>query len=116
MLSELRKRYDRIFIDTPPVAIVSDAMIVMPLVDGWLYSIYFNKVRRKTAEFSVRRMLDVNIPGLGAVLNGLTGGVGGYYYSHYYDKSYSKYYITRTEESVGDGGKIVDIPTSRRRK
>jgi capsular exopolysaccharide synthesis family protein len=115
MVSDLRKRYDRIFIDTPPVAIVSDAFIVLPLVDGWLYSIYFNKVRRKTAEFNAKRMLDVNVPNLGAVLNGLTGGVGGYYYSHYYDKSYSKYYITRSEELNGDGGKIVEIPTKRRR-
>ena len=59
-------------------------------------------------------MLDVNIPNLGAVLNGLTGGVGGYYYSHYYDKSYSKYYITRSEEQTGEGGKIVEPPPKRR--
>ena len=96
MVSELRKRYDRVFIDTPPVAIVSDALIIMPLVDGWLYSIYFNKVRRKVAEFAVKRLLDVNVPSFGAVLNGLTGGVGGYYYSHYYDKSYKNYYVTKT--------------------
>jgi len=115
MISDLRKRYDRIFIDTPPVAIVSDALIVMPLVDGWLYSIYFNKVRRKTAEFCAKRLLEVNIPTLGAVLNGLTGGVGGYYYSHYYDKSYEKYYVTKSEELNGDGGKIVEVPAKKRR-
>jgi len=115
MISDLRKRYDRIFIDTPPVAIVSDALIVMPLVDGWLYSIYFNKVRRKTAEFCAKRLLDVNVPNLGAVLNGLTGGIGGYYYSHYYDKSYEKYYVTKAEELNGDGGKIVEVPAIKRR-
>jgi len=116
MLSDLRKRYDRVFVDTPPVAIVSDALIVMPLVDGWLYSIYFNKVRRKTAEFCAKRLLDVNVPNLGAVLNGLTGGVGGYYYSHYYDKSYEKYYVTKAEELTGDGGKIVETPGKKRKK
>ncbi len=108
MISELRKRYDRIFIDTPPVAIVSDALIVMPLVDGWLYSIYFNKVRRKAAEFCAKRMLAINVPSFGAVLNGLTGGVGGYYYSHYYSKSYKDYYVTRAEEINGSGAKIAE--------
>jgi capsular exopolysaccharide synthesis family protein len=115
MISELRKRYDRIFIDTPPVAIVSDAFIVMPLVDGWLYSIYFNKVRRKAAEYCAKRMLSINIPSFGAVLNGLTGGVGGYYYSHYYAKSYKDYYVTRAEEINGAGAKITE-PGQKRRK
>ena len=112
MISELRKRYDRIFIDTPPVAIVGDALILLPLVDGWLYSIYFNKVRRKAAEYSMKRLLDVNVPSFGAVLNGLTGGIGGYYYSHYYaayyDKSYKNYYVTAAEEGNGDGVKISE--------
>ena len=108
MISELKKRYDRVFIDTPPVAIVSDATIVLPHVDGWLYSIYFNKVRRKAAEFAVKRLLDVNVPNFGAILNGLTGGIGGYYYSHYYDKSYKNYYVTKAEEFGGAGVKIAE--------
>lgn len=113
MISELKKRYDRVFIDTPPVAVVSDALIVMPLVDGWLFSIYFNKVRRKAAEYSAKRMLEVNVPSFGAVLNGLTGGVGGYYYSHYYAKSYKDYYVTRTEETNGPGAKIAEQTRNR---
>jgi succinoglycan biosynthesis transport protein ExoP len=112
MITELRRRYDRIFIDTPPVGIVTDSLIVLPLVDGWIYSIYFNKVRRKAAEVAVKRMLEVNVPGFGAVLNGLTGALGGYYYSHYYDKSYKEYYVTRAEELGGSGAKIAE-PTQR---
>jgi capsular exopolysaccharide synthesis family protein len=108
MLSELKKRYDRVFIDTPPVAVVSDALIVMPLVDGWLFSIYFNKVRRKAAEFCAKRMMEVNVPCFGAVLNGLTGGAGGYYYSHYYAKAYKDYYVTKLEETAGSGPKIEE--------
>jgi len=55
VISELRKRYDRIFVDTPPVAIVSDALIILPLMDGSLYTIFFNKVRRKATQFCARR-------------------------------------------------------------
>ena len=108
VISELRKRYDRIFIDTPPAVIVSDAMILLPLVDGWLYAIYFNRVSRKTAEFAVKRLLSVNVPCFGAILNGLTGGIGGHYYSHYYDKSYKSYYVTKTEDISGTGIKITE--------
>ena len=40
LIAELRKRYDRVFIDTPPLAAVSDALIILPLVDGSLSSRY----------------------------------------------------------------------------
>ena len=104
-----------VLIDTPPVAIVSDALTIMPLVDGWMYSIYFNKVRRKAAEFCVKRLLDINVPAFGAILNGLTGGMGGYYYSHYYAKSYKDYYVTKAEEMNGTGIKISE-PAKKIRK
>jgi succinoglycan biosynthesis transport protein ExoP len=113
MISELRKRYDRILVDTPPVAIVSDALIVLSQVDGVIYSIYFNKVRRNAAQFCAQKLLGTNVPCFGAVLNGLSGGVGGYYYSHYYAKSYKDYYITKTELNGGGTGKIEDKPTKR---
>ncbi|KAB2919445.1 MAG: CpsD/CapB family tyrosine-protein kinase, partial [Dechloromonas sp.] len=95
MLSELRKRYDRVFIDTPPIAAVSDSLIILPLVDGSIFSIYFNKVRRKAAQFAASRLINSNIPNFGAVLNGLNLAVSGYYYAQYYDKSYKDYYMVK---------------------
>lgn len=112
MISDLRKRYDRIFIDTPPAGIVSDAFLIMPLVDGSIYSIYFNKVRRKAAQYSAQRLLEVNVPNFGAVLNGLSRGVGGYYYAHYYDRSYKDYYLTPADRSNSDSRK--PLPPGRR--
>ena len=102
-LAELAKRYDRVFIDTPPVALVSDALVVLPMVDGAIYSIFFNKVRRKAAQFCVQRLQEVNVPTFGAVLNGLDRNIGGYYYQHYYDKSYKQYYVTEETEDDGEG-------------
>jgi succinoglycan biosynthesis transport protein ExoP len=92
MISELRKRYDRIIVDTPPLAAVTDALIVLPLMDASIYSIFFNKVRRKAAQFCAHQMQDANIPCCGAVLNGLNLDISGYYYAQYYDKSYQSYY------------------------
>jgi succinoglycan biosynthesis transport protein ExoP len=98
MISDLRKRYDRVFIDTPPLAAVSDALIVLPLADGSLFTIFFNRVRRKAAQFSARKLLEVNVPCFGAVLNGLNLAVSGYYYAQYYDKSYKDYYVMAAKE------------------
>jgi ABC-type uncharacterized transport system permease subunit len=53
-------------------------------------------------------MTETNIPCFGAILNGLSGGLGGYYYSHYYHKSYKNYYVTKSEETSGRGPKIVE--------
>lgn len=100
MLSELRKRYGRIFIDTPPIAIVSDALVVLPYVDGSLYAIFFNKARRKAAQYCVQRLLECNVPTFGAILNGLTEGVGSYYYSQYYDKAYKAYYVNADDKDL----------------
>ncbi len=98
MLTELRKRYDRIFIDTPPLAAVSDALVILPLVDGSLFTIFFNRVRRKAAQFSARKLVEVNVPCFGAVLNGLNLAVSGYYYAQYYDKSYKDYYVSMAKQ------------------
>ena len=37
---------------------VSDALIILPLMDGSIFTIYFNKVRRKAAQFAAKRLLD----------------------------------------------------------
>jgi succinoglycan biosynthesis transport protein ExoP len=98
LISDLKKRYDRVFIDTPPLAAVSDALIILPLMDGSIFSIYFNKVRRKAAQFAAKKLLDANVPNFGAVLNGLNLAVSGYYYAQYYDKSYKDYYVVMAKQ------------------
>ncbi|MCX6937857.1 MAG: polysaccharide biosynthesis tyrosine autokinase [Verrucomicrobia bacterium] len=100
MISDLRKRYDRVFIDTPPLAAVSDALVVLPLVDGSIFTIFFNKVRRKAAQASAKRLLESNITCYGAVLNGLNLAVSGYYYAQYYDKSYKDYYVVAADDDT----------------
>jgi capsular exopolysaccharide synthesis family protein len=99
LIADLRKRYDRVFIDTPPLAAVSDALVILPLVDGSIFTIFFNKVRRRAAQASAKRLLESNIACFGAVLNGLNVSVSGYYYAQYYDKSYKDYYVV----ADGDG-------------
>ena len=97
MLAELRDRYDRIIIDSPPLAAVSDALNLLPLVDGVLYIIKFNTVKRKTAVANVRRLWESDTPVFGAILNNISGSLSSYYYSSYTDKTYQNYYIQQEE-------------------
>ena len=99
MFADLRDRYDRIVVDSPPLAAVSDALNLLPLVDGTLYIIKFNTVKRKTAVVNVRRLWESNTPVFGAILNNITSSLSSYYYSHYSDKAYQDYYIHQDEES-----------------
>jgi Mrp family chromosome partitioning ATPase len=114
MLADLRDRYDRIIIDTPPLAAVSDALNLLPLVDGILYVIKFNTVKRKTAVVNVRRLWESNTPVFGAILNNITSSLSSYYYSHYSDKSYQDYYIQQEEEfeqELADEVEPAEVPT-----
>lgn len=98
MFADLRDRYDRIVVDSPPLAAVSDALNLLPLVDGTLYIIKFNTVKRKTAVVNVRRLWESNTPVFGAILNNITSSLSSYYYSQYSDKAYQDYYIHQDEE------------------
>lgn len=98
MFADLRDRYDRIVVDSPPLAAVSDALNLLPIVDGILYVIKFNTVKRKTAVVNVRRLWESNTPVFGAILNNITSSLSSYYYSNYSDKAYQDYYINQEEE------------------
>ena len=98
MFASLRDRYDRIVVDSPPLAAVSDALNLLPIVDGVLYVIKFNTVKRKTAVLNVRRLWESNTPVYGAILNNITSALSSYYYSNYSDKAYQDYYINQEEE------------------
>jgi capsular exopolysaccharide synthesis family protein len=100
LIAQLRTRYDHIFLDTPPLAAVSDALMLLPLSDGCIFTLCFNKVRRKAAQFCAHKILETSVPCFGAVLNNLNLNVSGYYYSQYYDKSYKDYYITPAKDEA----------------
>lgn len=100
VLEQLSTQYDRIFIDTPPLAVVSDVLSLLPHADGLLYVIKYNSIKRKSARANLRRIIDSQTPVFGAVLNQISLSVANYYYASYYDKSYAKYYSTEGGTSV----------------
>ncbi len=102
-VTRMRQQYDRVFIDSPPLGAVSDALSLLPNVDGVLYVIKFNTVKRKVAKVNLSRLMQGNVPVYGAILNQISLASASYYYTHYYDKSYHNYYMREGEhQAEGD--------------
>ncbi len=92
LLQVLREKYDKVFVDSPPVGAVSDAVSIMPAVDGVIYVVKFNSAKRKVIKNYIRRLMDANIPIFGAIMNMVSSGATSSYSMNYYDKSYQNYY------------------------
>lgn len=86
LLEFLGDRYDRIIIDTPPVAAVSDALVVGKLSAGIVYVVHADKTAEEMVSYSVRRLRERGSTVLGAVLNKVTEDLlkeHQYYYGYY---------------------------------
>lgn len=99
MLAKFREQYDRVFIDSPPVGAVSDAIALLPYVDGVVYIVKFNSVSRKAIQKNIKRLMVSNVPIVGAIMNMVPQGAASGYNLNYYDKSYQNYYTSQDEES-----------------
>ena len=92
MIDELRGRYDRIFIDSPPIGAVSDALHLLPKIDGVLYVVRYNTVNLRNATSCLARLREAQAPLLGVVLNAMSLRMASAY-TDTYDSSYRKYYV-----------------------
>ena len=95
LLIQLRHRYHKIVIDSPPVGAVSDTLCLLPLIDGVVFVLKFNDVKKKAAKSAVKHLNESETPVFGAVMNAISAKMSNYYYSHYYDYSYHDYYYTK---------------------
>ena len=102
LLSTAKRNYDVIFIDTPPTSVVSDASSLLRLVDGIIYVIKFNAVKRKMAKLNISRIQEARVPIFGAILNNIAASDSTNYYDAYGGRdSYPQYYACKeTSEAV----------------
>lgn len=78
-LQEVKQLYDVVIIDTPPVNVVSDALILAKKVDGVLLVVHADKTNKQSAKNAVKKLRLVNANILGVVVNG-TDTAENYYY------------------------------------
>jgi capsular exopolysaccharide synthesis family protein len=67
MLTELRKHYDVILIDSPPLLPVTDAAAIAPATDGVMLICRFNETSRSEVESATAAVSAVSAPLLGTV-------------------------------------------------
>ncbi len=94
LIGYLRSRYDWVLIDAPPVASVTDPVIVAAFVDAMLFVIKYNYVDKRVARDSLAALSKVNANVMGAVLNDLDVKSLSYYaypgYYRYYGQTEAK--------------------------
>ena len=71
LIDELRKKYDFILLDCPPVLLMSDYMHVAQFSDGILYTVSANFVKRSAVRESLTLLSKIDVPILGSVMMGV---------------------------------------------
>ncbi|MCR4584352.1 MAG: CpsD/CapB family tyrosine-protein kinase [Lachnospiraceae bacterium] len=89
MLEKLREEYDYIIVDTPPLASMSDALIVGKWCDGSIIVIESGRVSYRIVQRVKQKLTDSGCKVLGAVLNKID--TTDYHYYGYYGKKYGYY-------------------------
>jgi protein-tyrosine kinase len=88
LIEALRKEYDYIIIDTPPVLSVTDPVIVSKLVDGVIYIVAYNRTKKDDAKEGLKILRQNNAYIIGGVLANIdfrkTKGYHGYHYHYKY--------------------------------
>jgi len=84
LLKELKNEFDTILIDSPPVVVVTDALVLANEVDGVIMVLNFGGVTRETAKQAKQLLEKVNANMLGVILNKIDMEKEGHYYPYNY--------------------------------
>jgi succinoglycan biosynthesis transport protein ExoP len=83
MLDRLRRHFDWILVDSPPLASVTDALLLARYCDLAVYVVQHNKVDKKAIKRSLLALQKVTPNLIGVVVNALDTKTRGYYYYYY---------------------------------
>jgi len=83
----LREYYDYIFIDAPPIGVVTDAGIISTYSDGCVFVVGSKQCDIEMAKIAKQRLDDVKANIIGAVLNKFEAEGNSYSYYNYYYQS-----------------------------
>ncbi|MBW2646353.1 MAG: CpsD/CapB family tyrosine-protein kinase, partial [Deltaproteobacteria bacterium] len=90
LLSNLKKRFDVLIIDSAPILPASDALVLAPEADGVLLMVKAGLINREMVKKAVEQLRVARAHLLGVALNYVDIKREGYY--KYYHKYYSQYH------------------------
>ena len=106
VFEELRKMYEYIIVDCPPILAVSDAAIISRLCDGCLFVINQCKTEKAAARESVKILRDNGVNILGCIFVGITAKNSNFYSSKY--KYYYQNYLNEGDSNATQSSEEVD--------
>ncbi len=83
LFADLKTRFDWILVDSPPLASVTDALLLARHADSVIMVVQHNKVDKKVVKRSVNALRKATPNVLGVVLNQVDVQHKGYYYYYY---------------------------------
>ena len=87
MLDELARRFDMVFVDTPPIGMVIDSAVVAKSCDGVILAVEYAKRRKGEVIDAVQKIEQSGSPVIGCIINRVsvkTLSERNYYKNHYY--------------------------------
>ncbi len=94
LIDRLKKEYDLVIVDSPPLGAVTDSLLIAESTDEVVYVCRFNRALRKHIRLYIKALRQGKNEILGVVLNGLSARRIEYYSNYRYYRSYKKYYGT----------------------
>lgn len=98
LIGELRKKYEYIIVDLPPVTVVSDPLVVARSLDGIILIVRQDSCRQKDLDIAVQSLSVVNDKVLGFVMTGTSLETKTSYKKSRYQKDYYRYVYSKTEQ------------------
>lgn len=86
-IESIKDEYDYIFIDSPPVGVVSDASIISSYSDGVIFVVGANEVDSNLAKIAKERLDSVKANIVGVILNKFKTDTNSEYYNYYYNEN-----------------------------
>jgi polysaccharide biosynthesis transport protein len=83
VLAELAKRFDRVILDSPPLQLVTDAVVLSKQADGVIIVVHADKTLREDAKRAARQIRHVGGTIFGIVVNAIDDSRSTYYYGKY---------------------------------
>ena len=100
LVAKLRERADLVILDTPPSAMLVDAMFLTRHADGVVYVVMNDYAKRRFIYKGIEELQENSVTVLGCLLNGASGRVGRYgYYGHYSRYGYGYSYSSKNYKS-----------------
>ena len=103
VVDSLKKKYDMILLDSPPVNLVTDSVVLSRIVDGTVMVIRAGKTKRELVKRGREQLQQAGATVLGGILNDVDVQKSKYYY--YYAYHYPNYYRKEPDPILDNAGK-----------